>query len=259
MATPSEPSQQASGNTESKMPPLYQSVVPLSAASHGTHRLSGTTDFLFASQVNALPLAAVEFVSASRNFPIVFSSKPPYAPMCFLGLKTGENSFLRKDGQWARSVYIPAYVRRYPFLLLNDGSGGEPALGIETSCKRLQTKDGEALFENGQPSSFLKQMLEFCADYNRHWSISLAFVEALASAQILTQENIALSSMENHRLNLTDMLGIDEQRLNELPAETLISWRDKGWLAPIYAQIASRHNWSLLAEKAAEDTAQHTS
>lgn len=78
-------------------------------------------DFSFAAEVNSVPLAGVEFVEAARSHPIFFlePQSGETFPIALLGMASGGNRFVAADGAW-RDSYVPAFVRRYPFVLAAD-------------------------------------------------------------------------------------------------------------------------------------------
>jgi len=55
---------------------------------------------------------------AARTYPIVFSAAAPTVPFAVVGLRENENLFVDATGNWRDDAYIPAYVRRYPFCLV---------------------------------------------------------------------------------------------------------------------------------------------
>src|SRR5262245_12373634 len=71
-------------------------------------------------QLAALPLSFSEFTVACRDYPIAFvrnENEGNYVAMAVLGLESGQNLFHAPDGGWDSAVYLPAYVRRYPFCM----------------------------------------------------------------------------------------------------------------------------------------------
>lgn len=233
-----------------RQPPLYTNPVPVTAGRHNSLRLLPAYSFGYARDVASLPLAAVEFQTASRCYPIVFTPQPPYSPVCILGIKESGNLFLDQAGQWRPSAYVPAYIRRFPFLLMADPASGRMVLGVEESSGRLSEDRGDRLFENRQPSPFLNEALAFCADFNRQWDDSLAMVRAFHDAGLLVEDDSEVELSETQSLKLGGFLIVDEDRLADVDEGIFLAWREKGWLAPLYAHLASKHNWSSLANTA---------
>jgi hypothetical protein len=123
-------------------------------------------------------------------------------------------------------------------------------LGVEESSGRLSEDRGDRLFENRQPSPFLNEALAFCADFNRQWDDSLAMIRAFHDAGILIEDDSEIELSETQSLKLGGFLIVDEDRLADVSEGVFLAWREKGWLAPLYAHLASKHNWSNLANAA---------
>ena len=232
-----------------RQPPLYSSPVPVSANRHHSLCLLPAHNFGFTDDVTSLPLTGAEFASASRTYPIVFTPQSPFSPVCILGISDSGNLFVDKAGQWRSGAYLPAYVRRFPFLLMADPASGRMVLGVEESSGRLSSDQGDRLFEHHQPTPFLNQTLTFCADFNRQWDESLDMVRDFHDAGILVEEDSEVELSESQSLKLGGFLIVDENRLKDLGDNVFAQWRARGWLPALYAHLASRHNWADLAQR----------
>lgn len=232
-----------------RQPPLYSSPVPVSASRHHSLCLLPAFSFGFTDDVTSLPLTGAEFPSASRTYPIVFTPQSPFSPVCILGIRDSGNLFVDDAGQWRPGAYLPAYVRRFPFLLMADPASGRMVLGVEESSGRLSSDQGDRLFEHRQPTPFLNQTLSFCADFNRQWDESLDMVRAFHDAGILVEEDSEVELSESQSLKLGGFLIVDESRLNDIGDDVFAQWRARGWLPALYAHLASRHNWADLAQR----------
>ncbi|MBI2204443.1 MAG: SapC family protein [Candidatus Rokubacteria bacterium] len=117
---------------------IYETVVPVSRARHGTWSVEVGADYAFSRHVNSVPLMAVEFPQAAAEYPIVFSGTDEVMPAVILGVRGTENLYLGGNGAW-QARYVPAFVRRYPFvfssgddgktftLCIDEAFGGSPA------------------------------------------------------------------------------------------------------------------------------------
>ena len=105
------------GQDQQRPPLFYTDPTPLTPSTHGKIKVRADRDFLFAKDTNAVPLTTPEFVLAARHYPIVFVGDE-LVPTAALGFRPDQNLFVSEDGNWERRCYIPAYVRRYPFILL---------------------------------------------------------------------------------------------------------------------------------------------
>ena len=95
---------------------FYELVTPISNARHSEMVCKDRCRYKFAAESNAVPLMTVEFIAAAHQFPIVFSADAEAVlPVAVIGLDANKSLFVANDGSW-ESRYIPAFMRRYPFV-----------------------------------------------------------------------------------------------------------------------------------------------
>ena len=99
------------------LPLFYNDLMPLNSRDHGTWRARQLSDASFLKNSHAIPLTVEEFVEAQRDYPIVFSSGDDPLPLALMGLNEGVNTFVDDNGKITEAVYLPAYIRRYPYML----------------------------------------------------------------------------------------------------------------------------------------------
>ncbi len=151
----------ASAPPANQLPLLFNDLVPLSKIEHVTWRARPTDSAPFLSTQHAIPLTIDEFATAQRHFPIIFSTGENPVPLSLMGLNEGVNCFVDAEGKLMEQVYVPAYVRRYPFLLarLRDNSD-ELSLCFDPSSSAIgDFEEGDALFVDGEPSEATKGVL----------------------------------------------------------------------------------------------------
>src|SRR5881394_2876072 len=102
---------------QNSLPILYNDLTPLNSNEHGDWRMRSTDGLRQFADNHAIPLTVDEFVLAQRSVPIIFSAGPDPVPLALMGLNEGVNVFTDEEGKLTRPVYVPAYVRRYPWLL----------------------------------------------------------------------------------------------------------------------------------------------
>jgi hypothetical protein len=99
---------------------FYSQPEPLSPEMHGKMGVKSMDGpFGFAKPGHAIPLTVGEFPLAAVTGPIIFVGDEKM-PISVMGLNAGDNMFLRDDGLFEPGAYIPAYIRRYPFVFAND-------------------------------------------------------------------------------------------------------------------------------------------
>ncbi|WP_165189907.1 SapC family protein [Caulobacter soli] len=234
--------------TQRPLPLFYQDPQPLNALTHGALRLKDG-DYGFAAQTNAAPLTLVEFASAARGYPVVFSQGETPFPMAILGLGAG-NRFVA-DGRWAEGVCAPAYVRRYPFVFIEAG-GDNLVLGIDMASERVVVsgEGGAALFEDGKPSALTEGAMAFCREFHAQHLQARAFGAALVEHDLLIAQQADARPAGGQPLSLGGFQVVDQARFAALPDAVVLDWHRKGWLALVHFHLASLERFvDLLARE----------
>lgn len=230
------------------LPVFYSRPVPLQAGRHAGWALATQADYGFARNVNALPLNAVEFVAAVPSYPIVFPSDERPMPMAVLGLRERQNLFVDAAGAWAPGEYVPAYVRRYPFIFFEQNEPEHQfTLGVDEDSGLLSKEgDGQPLFADGELTEVGRRALEFCTAYQREMTATRALIEALQEAELLIARTMNIRRADGSEQSVSGFHVIDGEKLDGVADETWLEWRRRGYLQPIYAQLASMGCWSRL-------------
>ena len=99
---------------------FYSKPEPLSRETHGNMGLKQVPNpFRFAAQTHIMPLVVTEFAPAALSYPIIFVGEQRM-PVAVMGVNQGENLFANEQGVFEVDAYLPAYMRRYPFVFAND-------------------------------------------------------------------------------------------------------------------------------------------
>ena len=178
---------------------------------------------------------------AARYYPIVFSTDEAPASMAVLGLEAGQNLFVDEAGTWAAGFYIPAYVRRYPFIFMEHDGGTQWTLCVDEAASAVRT-DGEA-------SAVTNQALEFCTAFQREATATRALAAALAEAKLLEARTVNFKHDNGTTRQVAGFQIVDEAKFNALADEVVLDWRKRGFLAAIYAQLFSAGAWAGLAAR----------
>src|SRR6516165_8505789 len=236
------------------LPIFYSRPRPLDATGDRGLSLQSVTNFGFARATNSVLLGAAEYSRAMRNYPIVFTSGEPRVAVAVLGLDGNENLFVGEDGKWREGDYIPAYVRRYPFIFLEQPGKAELTLCIDEGSGLLTQTEDHLLFESGEPSQLLRNALEFCREFHQQTVASAAFVAELARHDLLVPNEARAVLDSGKEMNLRNFVVVDEAKFNALPDEVFLEWRRRGWLFLVYCQLLSMASWAHLVELAAKNT-----
>jgi hypothetical protein len=243
-----ETSPPKASSPEAAMPMFYTSPRPLDRVRDGKMKLNRPTSFKFASKTNAIPLLIEEFPMASAYYPIVFADGPLPVPAAVVGLKNDSNLFINSRDEWVNGAYLPAYVRRYPFILMDDPDNKQFVLCIDSETDLMQEQGEFPLFDGEEPSEFTKSAMEFCAALRQQGDATDEFVKALKEHDLLMPNNAEIDARDGSRLQLSGFLIIDPKKFDALPDSVILQWRKKGWLGLVYAQLLSSHRWQGLVE-----------
>ena len=233
----------------------FQEVIALTK----THRVllpKGPTVPVVFRSMNPIPVSYTEFPIASRDYPVIFISGDEgksYAPMLVLGLAAQQNLFVLWDDTWDRRVYLPAYVRRFPFCMTRVMVDGKEApervacvekIAINDKGEKLFNDKGEALPEWQQRE---KLLFEFEADLGR----TDEMCKLLAQHQLLEPFTMQATPNNGEPLQLTGMYRVSEEKLAQLDGMVMKDLAAKGVLGRIYAHLISLDNFRRLLDRRA--------
>ncbi len=232
---------------------FYETVIPVSAGRHGNTCVEGT-GYGFSRHVNAVPLIAVEFIPAAAEYAIVFTGNDEaIMPAAVLGMRGRENTYLGADGTW-RSRYVPAFIRRYPFVFSSSDDGQRFTLCIDEAYEGVNPEGrGEHLFtDKGKPTAYLDSVLKFLQEYQAQFQRTRIFCDKLKKLDLLEpmQAKASLESGEN--LSLTGFMGVSRKKLKEIPQEALAELFKTDELELIYLHLHSLRNFGTIRDHAAE-------
>jgi hypothetical protein len=185
-----------------------------------------------------VPDLFVELSDAARFYALVFAGTG-HAPVAVLGLEQG-NRFVRDDA-WQPGAYVPAYVRRYPFVFAQADDPSGVALAVDTEAPMIvkEGNEGAALFEDGQPSEITRQALRFCDAFTREDAATREFVAALVREKLLVGRTADVALPQGRRLALTGFSVVSTDAFARLPEPAIVEWQRKGWLALVHSHLDS--------------------
>jgi hypothetical protein len=232
----------ATAPAPANLPLFYKDLVPLSSVEHADFRARPLDSAEFLVGQHAIPLTSDEFVSACRFYPIVFSAGDNPVPLALMGLNEGINTFVDDQGKLINPVYVPAYIRRYPFLLAKlQPNTEELSLCFDPTSGAIGKFDeGDMLFVDGQPSDQTKAVLEFCKNFEEAGQRTGMFMDELKKADLLMDGEVAIQQ-EGHDKPYVyrGFQMVDENKLRELRGDVLRKLTQNGILALIFAHLFS--------------------
>ena len=232
----------ASAPPAATLPLLYKDLVPLNSNEHATWKNKGLENAKFMEGQHAIPLTIEEFIPASRNYPIIFSVAEQPVPLVLMGLNVGVNTFMDDEGLFTKQVYVPAYIRRYPFLLAKlRPDTDELSLCFDpTSGAVGEFDEGTALFDDGKPSENTQGILKFCEDFENAGSQTYGFVQELIKLDLLMDGEVSIQQEGQEQPYVyRGFKMVDEEKLRELRGDALRKISQNGILPLIYAHLFS--------------------
>lgn len=230
---------------------FYTNAVPVSSQRHGDLSIKMGGDFSFASSVNSVPLMAVEFRSATPEFAVVFAGEgDAVIPVAILGVEAERNAFLKEDGKWD-AKYVPAFVRRYPFVFSSSDDGKNFNLCIDDSFSGCNTAGrGERLFDaDGERTQYLETVLNFLKEYQVQFLRTRAFCSRLKELDLLEPMQANFTLPNGQRRNLTGFMAVNRDKLKELDDAVLAKMAKNDELELIYLHLQSMENFRSMLKR----------
>jgi hypothetical protein len=225
-------------DTSTNQPLFFTEPVILTSNLHAESSFKPEANYLFAAQTNSIPLAVSEFEQAASSYPIVFTGTDAIA---VTGFTAEKNVFVDQEGQWDMRSYIPAYVRKYPFLFHESEDSDTFTLAIEKS--NIEDDDsGAPFFEEGKPTPVVAQRLEFCKNFQAAWKETHQFVSALFDLDLLIERRADLQSADGENSSLSGFKVIDKDKFNAL-SDTEINKLPRVFVSAINSHFVSMSRW----------------
>jgi hypothetical protein len=225
------------------LPLFYNSIEPLNVSQHGKMKVRTVLRMAQVGRTHAIPVTVDEFTLAQRYYPIVFSVGDTPIPIALMGLNEGVNVFLDENGRPLDThIYIPAYVRRYPFLLARlRPDSDELSLCFDPAADAVgEFAEGEALFDGESPSEATKAILQFCEQFEAAGQRTGAFMDELVKADLLMDGEVAIQPEGVAQpFVYRGFRMVDEEKLRNLRGDELRKMNQNGLLPLIYAHLFS--------------------
>jgi hypothetical protein len=230
---------------------MYHKTVALNRTIHADLTISPSPNgFRFATDLLSVMLAASEFYDASRQYPIVFTISPEkrVQPVVLLGFQEGENLFVDKDGKW-EGRYIPAFLRRYPFITTDENSDGQATVCFDETFDGFNRHGGTPLFRNGEPTEKMVEIQNFLQNYLLLLKQTWVFGDMLLEKELLREISAKANLVNGKMYGLNGMYVVDEKKLSGLSDEEVTKMFRDGSLPLVYAHLLSLRNLPELADR----------
>jgi hypothetical protein len=231
---------------------FYERAVALNRERHQNLKIQLKPDhFSFATNTNSVLLAGSEFVEAARDYPIVFVGKEggPFTLAALVGLGDKENLMVSNAGNWETSTYIPAFIRRYPFVLAGTDDAESLTVCVDEAYSGLNDEEGQALFAaEGSQTDYLTNVIEFLRLFHSEMKRTSLFAARLAELGVLSSKVITIER-DGKKQTLEGLWVVDEAKLNALDDASTLELVRCGYMGWIYAHLLSLSNVARLARR----------
>lgn len=224
------------------LPVFYNDLIPLSTLDHASYRNRPADSAPFLATQHAIPLTVDEFGAAQRFVPIIISAGEESVPLALMGLNEGVNTFLDDEGKLRGPAYVPAYVRRYPWMLAKlRPDSDELSLCFDPTSDTIgEFEDGQPLFEDGKPSELVQGILKFCEDFEQAAARTGQFMKDLKELDLLMDGEVAIQVPGSEQpFVYRGFRMVNEEKLRDLRGDQLRKINQNGMLPLIYAHLFS--------------------
>ena len=224
------------------LPIFYNDLLPLSSADHVDYTVRTAESAPFLATQHAIPLTVDEFVPAQRFAPIIFSAGEESVPLLLMGLNEGVNVFVDDEGKLNGPAYIPAYVRRYPWMLakLRPDSDELSLCFDPTSTVVGAFEDGQPLFEDGKPTELTQGVLKFCEDFEQAAARTGQLMRDLTEMDLLMDGEVTIQTpLAEQPFVYRGFRMVNEEKLREMRGDQLRKINQNGLLPLLHAHLFS--------------------
>jgi len=233
----------ASAPQQASLPLFYNALEPLSSGAHAAFKLRQIDRAPFLVNQHAIPVTVDEFIHVQRSMPIVFTAGDDAVPIALMGLNEGVNVFIDEDGKLSDpSIYVPAYVRRYPFMLARlTPDAQELSLCFDSTADVIGAFDeGEPLFDDGKPTEIVQNILQFNEMFEEAGARTGNFMRELRELGLLIEGEISIQPEGAPQpFVYRGFQMVSEEKLNELRGDQLRKIQKNGMLPLLYAHLFS--------------------
>ncbi len=230
---------------------FYKNPQPLTKEAHSKFGVKPVAKpFEFMQDQHFLPITAPEFGAAAASFPIIFAGEER-TPLAVMGIRQNENLFV-KDGQFEQDYYMPAFARRYPFVLAGDQANDRFVVCVDADAECVtDKKPTQPFFNKDDTSAFTKEAFQFLQNYERDRQATGKMVEDFKAADLFEPKEMNFRGQnadgsEAPLQKIADYFAISEAKLKALPADKLKEFSDRGYMAVAHAHLVSLGNWQRL-------------
>ena len=232
---------------------MYKNIEIVNKIAHKENSIKEVKDFSYAKNLTSAPITVTEFFEACKNYPILFAKDKnnDWFASVMLGFKENENIFVDNKGNWDKLHYVPAFVRRYPFVFVEQNEQQQLLLGVEKEFLSIDKKDERRkLFDDkDENTEFLNNVLNFLNQYQNDSIATKEFIKQLDEWELLEEKVATIINEKKEQFNINGFYIVNEEKLKHLSKKKKEEICNKNASPLITAHLISLSNIQKLGIK----------
>lgn len=232
---------------------MYQDLEILNKINHKNNSVKEIKDFSYAKNLMNAPITITEFFEACKNYPILFTKDKDenWFASIMLGYKENENIFVDDKGVWDKLHYVPAFVRRYPFIFVEQKNNDELIVALNKDSLIIDKKnESRKLFnDKGENTEFLNNVIGFLNQFYVDSMATKEFIKQLDEWELLEEKIATVITPNQEQFNINGLYIVNEEKLNHLSKKKKDEICNKNAIPLITAHLISLSNIQKLGIK----------
>ena len=226
---------------------MYKQVTLINSQVHNKASIKQEHTFDYAKKLMSAPITAREFYECCKTYPIVFSKdhQGAWTASVLLGYKEDENLFVDQNGGWENRSYIPASIRRYPFIFIAHDDQ-EFFLGVDESSLLWDDQSNRLFDDDNNPTQLTQNILAFMNDFQRDALETTNFIEKLESLGFLEAQTARVMTPDQTVHHIDGFFVVNEDRLRSYVQDAPITSENLSMIQLITAHLISLSNLHYL-------------
>ncbi|MDD2838786.1 MAG: SapC family protein [Sulfuricurvum sp.] len=224
---------------------MYKNIELIHTLTHKESFVKAFDNFAYAKEMISTPITIAEFYECCKDYPILFvkDAEGNWSASAMLGFKEKENIFVDENGTWENLRYVPASIRRYPFIFVNH-EDNKLSLGLDSSAKSAgESKSDRKLFdEEGKPSEFLTGVMNFMNQFQADAGTSGQFIKQLDQWGLLEEKTAQIVTPDQTSYQINGFYVVNEEKLQHLSKKKKQEMCDHNAFQLITAHLISLSN-----------------
>jgi hypothetical protein len=226
---------------------MNENIKILNKKEHQSLKYTPVTDFSFAKSLTIIPITYSEVKHLCCLYPVVITEIDGNDTLAIItGLKD-HNIAIDENGKF-RGKYIPAYLRKYPFILVNDTENEKLLLGLKDDADCFDNDEGEALYDaQGNVMPLVENIMSLLKNFESEIQITKNILTKFKEQHLLEPSQIKVN-LDDTEHTIGGFSVIDKELFLTLEDQFLADAVKNGWTEFIELHRLSLNNLSILTK-----------